>query len=163
MPPSPRARGPVAVWGRRWPNTWGDGVHGLRLRHGAALSAASERGRASDPRGGPRHPAHRPPRDPHPPVVLGGTGTARCARATAGGLSVRRAALDHVADLVRRAGAHEPQHEIENEANGGELQDPQGEAVEAAEQTEEDVERHERQCGEDGEAEYTPEHGRFPP
>ena len=48
-------------------------------------------------------------------------------------------------------------------ADGGELQDPQGEPEEAAEDAEEDVERDERQRGEDRETENAPKHGRFPP
>ena len=65
-------------------------------------------------------------------VGLGGRATVAAAAVTLEGrfawvlLGVRRAALDHLADLVRRAGADEPQHEIEDEPYGGELQDPQG-------------------------------------
>src|SRR5205807_1796023 len=36
------------------------------------------------------------------------------------GLGVRRASLDRVADLCRRAGADDPQHEVEDETDGGE-------------------------------------------
>src|SRR5205807_2358638 len=39
-------------------------------------------------------------------------------------LRVGGTALDHVADLVRGAGADEPEREVENEADRGELQDP---------------------------------------
>src|SRR5207247_10242095 len=73
------------------------------------------------------------------------------------------AAWYHVADLVRGARAHEPQHEVQDEADGGELQDPQGEPEEAAEDAEENVERDERQRGKDRETENAPKHGRFPP